>query len=140
MTEEMQPRQGAADSMELVLVLTTEAGRREAETLAEALVARNLVACVSILPIVSFYQWQGQVTRSEEVQLLLKTHPCCLEVLHQTVMLMHSYDTPEWITVTGLAHGSYGEWCLDQLMATIRKEGGSPPTPSTRSEGEGPAG
>lgn len=140
MSETTQPRQEVAASMELVLVLTTEAGPSEAETLAQALLEQGLVACVSILPIVSFYRWHGQTTRSEEVQLLLKTHPRCLEALHHTVMDLHSYDTPEWITLRGLAHGSYGGWCLDQLMGTISKEGGSPLTPSTRSESEDPAG
>lgn len=113
----------------LVLVLTTEATQEKAEGLAEALLARGLVACVSWMPTISRYHWQGQPTRSEEIQMLLKTRPSCLEKLHQAVLDLHSYDTPEWITVVGETRGAYGLWCNEQLRESGLREGDVPPTP-----------
>ena len=45
----------------LVLALTTEADAERAQQLAEALLERHLVACVSIHPVQSFYRWEGGV-------------------------------------------------------------------------------
>lgn len=108
--------EGAATEAEdsLVLVLTTEASPERAEALARALLERGLVACVSLTPIVSHYRWQGQLRRGEEVQLVLKTHPSRLQALYESVMALHSYDTPEWITVPGQTRGGYGQWCAEQ--------------------------
>ncbi|MEY4352028.1 MAG: hypothetical protein RLZZ609_269 [Cyanobacteriota bacterium] len=121
-------------------MLTTEASLEKAESLAEALLQRGLVACVSLMPTVSIYRWQGRLTRSEEVQLLLKTHPPGLEALHQQVMALHSYDTPEWITLHAHCQGAYGQWCAEQLWGTGLKGDGGPPSRSRSPEGVDPAG
>ena len=62
-----------ADPSAIWLVLTTEADADQAERLAEALLERRLVACVSLTPIRSHFHWKGEVIRDNEVQLLLKT-------------------------------------------------------------------
>jgi periplasmic divalent cation tolerance protein len=124
----------------LVLVLTTEASLEKANSLTEALLERGLVACVALMPILSRYRWQGKVTRSEEVQLLLKTQPHCLEALYQAVMALHSYDTPEWITLAAQTRGGYGQWCADQLRGARVRAGGEPPAPATNPEVGGPTG
>ena len=45
----------------LVLALTTEANAERAQQLAEALLERHLVACVSIHPVQSFLSLGGSV-------------------------------------------------------------------------------
>ncbi|MFM9071888.1 MAG: divalent-cation tolerance protein CutA [Cyanobium sp.] len=121
---------------ELVLVLTTEGSLEKAERLASILLEKGLVACVSLVPIVSHYLWQGRTIRSEEVQLLLKTNPASLETLHGTVMGHHSYDTPEWISLRAETRGAYGEWCTEQLARGGFKAGDGPPAPA-KSHGDG---
>jgi periplasmic divalent cation tolerance protein len=121
-------------------VLTTEANQEKAEGLAEALLQQGLVACVSLMPIVSHYRWQGRLTRSEEVQLLLKTHPTHLEALHASLLALHSYDTPEWITLGAQTRGAYGEWCGEQLSRAPLRADGEPPAPSMNPGDGGPAG
>lgn len=116
----------------LVLALTTEASLGQAEKLARALLEKRLVACVSLVPIVSHYRWEGQLTRSEEVQLVLKTQSSCLPSLYEAVLALHSYDTPEWITLTAQTRGAYGLWCDEQLLAPgVIRTGGAPPAPPT---------
>lgn len=124
----------------LVLVLTTESTLEKANKLSETLLERGLVACVAVMPIVSTYKWQGRTTRSEEVQLLLKTKPHCLEALYQAVMSLHSYDTPEWITLAAHTRGGYGQWCFEQLRDTRLRADGEPPAPATNPEVWGPTG
>lgn len=129
-----------ANQADLVLVLTTESSLEKAEVLASNLLEKGLVACVSCMPILSHYLWQGRYTRSEEVQLLLKTHPDSLERLYQTVLELHSYETPEWITMGAQTRGAYGAWCFEQLAGEPAKAGDGPPAPSGNPEDAGPAG
>ena len=79
----------------LVLALSTEANAERAQQLAEALLERHLVACVSIHPVQSFYRWEGALQASHEVQLLMKTSAQHLAALRSAVSELHSYDTPE---------------------------------------------
>ena len=129
----------SAAGEEIVLALTTEASLENANLLARALVERGLVACVSLTPIVSHYRWQGKQACSEEVQLLLKTKPHCLEALHQAVMALHSYETPEWITLMAHTRGDYGRWFAEQLGGHGVRAGGGPPAPAKSPEAGAPA-
>ncbi len=105
------------DSQRLVVVLATEADQARAQALAEALLQRRLVACVSLQPLQSLYRWKGELQRDAEVQLLLKTSANQLFRLREAVMELHSYDTPEWLTWPVEASGAYGAWALAQLSS-----------------------
>ena len=93
-----------------VLALTTEATEAKAQRLAEALLERGLAACIALKPVQSLYRWQGRLERSNEIQLLIKTHPACLAALEQTVRELHSYDTPQWLHWPVSSSGDYAAW------------------------------
>lgn len=101
----------------IAVVLSSEASEERAEALARQLLERRLVACVSLLPVRSLYQWQGRLERSEEVKLLLKTTPEQLEALHEALLSLHSYTTPEWIVLSGTTAAGYGAWISGELGA-----------------------
>ena len=121
-----------ADPTAIWLVLTTEADADRARTLAEVLLQRRLVACVSLTPIHSLFHWQGELTRDNEVQLLLKTSEACLPQLRQALTELHSYDTPEWVSwpvETSLAYGSWARAAVssDALPPAASDKPGSVP-------------
>ena len=123
------------DPLRLVLVLTTEADQARAQALAEALLERRLVACVSLQPLQSLYRWKGELQRDAEVQLLLKTSADQLGRLREAVMDLHSYDTPEWLTWPVEASGASGAWALAPLSSA-----GLRPAPAGIPGGGPPAG
>ena len=82
-----------------VTVLTTTASEAEAETIAEALLAEELAACVQILEIRSRYIWQGQVQREPEQLLLIKTRAALFEPVRARIRTLHSYETPEIVAL-----------------------------------------
>jgi periplasmic divalent cation tolerance protein len=94
------------------LVLTTTSSREEANIIATELVSRRLAACVNVLgPAASVYHWQGEVERSEEFLLLIKTTESRLPQVQDAVRSLHSYQLPELLAFTvdsGLE--SYLEW------------------------------
>ena len=101
----------------LVLALTTEANAERAEQLAEALLERRLVACVSIHAVQSHYRWKGRLQCSHEAQLLMKTSTQHLAALRGAVLELHSYDTPEWLCWPVTASPAYGSWALAELSS-----------------------
>ena len=89
---------GAQDRV--LLVLTNLPDRAAAETLAAALVAQRLAACVNILaPCLSVYRWKGAVQQDEEHPLLVKTTAGRYAALETAIRAGHPYELPEIVAV-----------------------------------------
>ena len=96
----------------LLLVLTNLPDRAAAEKLADALIAKQVAACVNILaPCRSVYRWQGAVETAEEVPLFAKTTRDRYSLLERVVRELHPYELPEIIAVPlGGGLPAYLEW------------------------------
>jgi periplasmic divalent cation tolerance protein len=98
------------------IVLVTAAAQTEAESIAEALIAAKLAACVSLMPIRSIYTWKGEVCREEEWQLVIKTDLNQFAALEAKIREIHSYETPEIIALPLVAGSQpYLAWITAQL-------------------------
>jgi periplasmic divalent cation tolerance protein len=125
------------DPAPLLMALTTEATTVLAEALAEALLTRRLAACVALSPVRSLYRWQGELQRSEEVQLLIKSDPSLLEELAAAVHQLHSYSTPEWIHWLAGCSPAYASWLAGSCGLN---PDGAPSVPSDPPADGAPAG
>jgi periplasmic divalent cation tolerance protein len=98
--------------MSALLVITNLPDRAAAEKLADALIARQLAACVNILaPCRSVYRWKGAVQHDEEHPLLIKSTRERYPELEAAIRALHPYELPEVIAVPierGLP--AYLEW------------------------------
>ena len=102
---------------EPLVVLVTAGSAEEAESIAGALVAEKLAACVNVIPgITSVYRWQGAVQRDQELLLLVKTCRDVLDDVVRRVRELHSYDLPETIALP-LVGGSapYLAWLVGEV-------------------------
>ena len=82
------------------MVFVTCDARDQAEKIAGKLVAEGIAACVNILPgIRSCYMWEGKLTWSEELLLVIKTTTARFEDLKRRVLELHSYQVPEIVGV-----------------------------------------
>ena len=101
------------------LMLTTTSSREEANAIANELVSRRLAACVNVIgPISSVYHWQGEVERSEEFLLLIKSTEAQTIPIQDAVRELHSYQLPEIISLNieaGL------ETYLDWIAASVHR-------------------
>ena len=83
-----------------VLVLTTVSDDERADSIARALVAERLAACVNLhTSMTSFYRWKGAVERDAERQLVIKTTRDRLPALEARLKALHSYELPEFLVV-----------------------------------------
>jgi periplasmic divalent cation tolerance protein len=104
--------------IDVVLILTTVPDDERAEPLARAIVDERLAACVNLhAPMTSIYRWQGQVERSAERQLIIKTTRDRVPALDARLRQLHSYELPEFIVVSA-AGGSdaYLAWVGQQVV------------------------
>jgi periplasmic divalent cation tolerance protein len=105
--------------MSRLLVFTMVGKAEDAEWISREVVERGLAACVNILPsVTSVYRWKGEVEKSDEILLLIKTTGERFEALREALVSMHSYEVPEVIAVQiDAGHLPFLAW-LDELGAT----------------------
>ena len=81
------------------VLLTTTSARDEAAKIANLLIDEKLAACVQLLPIESFYFWQGRTQNESEVLLLVKTRTSLFERAIARIKQVHSYSVPEIVAL-----------------------------------------
>jgi periplasmic divalent cation tolerance protein len=103
---------------EVLMVITNLPDRATAERVAEALVTKNVAACVNILAeCTSVYHWEGQLNHTKEVPLLIKTTRAAYPRLEDALRELHPYELPELIAVpvtTGLP--AYLDWVRQETQ------------------------
>ena len=93
--------------MDLRLVMTTVPDEEFAQRISLALVQEKLAACVSSLPITqSVYVWQGNLQKTAEIQLVIKTVSWKLEELAMRLSELHPYELPEFVVIKPEAAGT----------------------------------
>lgn len=81
------------------VMLTTTSSREEAQKIARLLIDEKLAACVQLLPIESFYSWQGKTQNEAETLLLIKTRSALFEQATARIKALHSYSVPEIVAL-----------------------------------------
>jgi periplasmic divalent cation tolerance protein len=105
------------------VVLVTCSSLTEARRIARRVVSKRLAACVNIVlsPVESFYTWKGNLEKTREYLLVIKTTTKRLAALEKAVMRLHSYDVPEFIALP-IAAGSpnYLSWLQEGIKRPPR--------------------
>jgi periplasmic divalent cation tolerance protein len=102
------------------MLLTTAPTREEATKLAKLLIDEKLAACVQLLPVESFYVWEGKAQNEAEFLLLAKTRTALFEPAIARIKAVHSYSVPEIVGTPFLAGSRpYLDW-IDAVTADGR--------------------
>ena len=91
----------------------------QARPIAEALVGRELVACVNIIAqVASVYRWKGAVEHDDESLLVIKTTRAAIPALDAALRELHPYETFELVALD-VAGGSadYLAWIGDSVAS-----------------------
>ncbi len=105
-----------------LLVITHCGSRREAETIARALLRRRWIACANLGGrVASCYRWRGRLERALEYPLWLKTTRSKYAQVEREIQRLHSYQVPEIIALE-IARGSaaYLNWIAEVTMAASK--------------------
>ena len=95
-----------------IIVFVTCESKEQADTIAQTVVSERLAACVNVLQgIRSCYVWEGKLTWSEELLLVIKTTRGRFEQLKSRIRALHSYAVPEIVGVPiDEAFDKYLDW------------------------------
>ncbi len=101
----------------VVQITTTVNSEEEACRIAEAVVNKKLAACAQVTgPIVSYYIWKGEQCREKEWHVSMKTVKSLELHLMDFITELHTYETPELISVlVESVSEAYFEWMLQIL-------------------------
>jgi periplasmic divalent cation tolerance protein len=96
------------------MLLTTAPSRDEAAKIANLLIDEKLAACVQLLPIESFYRWEGKTQNEAELLLLIKTRTALFEDAIVRIRAVHPYTVPQIVGTEFLAgFKGYLDWIDD---------------------------
>lgn len=84
-----------ASSTQYGIVLVTVASLEQGEAIAQTLLRAKLAACINLLPVDSWYWWEGKIDRDREYQLLIKTDLQLFSQLADKIKTLHNYEVPE---------------------------------------------
>ena len=101
-----------------IQVVSTIGSQEDARRLARQLVERRLAACVQVSgPIESIYWWQGQLETASEWRLTIKSRADLYPQLEAAIRQLHSYQTPEIVSLPLLAGSpAYLAWLESELL------------------------
>jgi periplasmic divalent cation tolerance protein len=101
---------------EYIIVLTTLPSKEEADKLSEKLLKARLIACANISSqMESFFHWKGQISKENEVLVIMKTQKKLFKELSDWILTHHPYDVPE-IVALPILMGS------DDYLSWIKEE------------------
>jgi periplasmic divalent cation tolerance protein len=94
-----------------MFIYVTAGNREEAEKIARHILEKRLAACVNMFDINSMYIWEGNIEKSPETGMIIKTRAEKLRELKEEIKKIHSYTIP-CICAFSVEDGSreYLEW------------------------------
>ena len=83
-----------------------------AESLASSLIEQRSAACVNLLrDVTSVYRWKGDIERSQETLLIIKTSDDSVARLTAQIEDLHPYEVPEIVALDVVqVNDAYGTW------------------------------
>ncbi|WP_105902074.1 divalent-cation tolerance protein CutA [Vibrio gangliei] len=77
------------------VVLSTTNDEDSQQDIINALLSENLAACIQVMPITSYYQWQGEVNQDQETLLIIKILHRNYAAVEKTILAHHNYQVPQ---------------------------------------------
>jgi periplasmic divalent cation tolerance protein len=97
------------------LITTSYSDEENGKKIINALLTARLAACVQVMPIQSYYHWQGKIAHDNEKLLLIKTKSSLYAKVEETILAYHAYELPEILQIP-ISAG------FDQYLTWIDKE------------------
>ncbi len=81
------------------MMTTTFADEASAKKMITLLLEERLVACAQMMPIQSFYRWEGKICDEQEFLVLLKTQAIHYDAIEALILAHHPYKTPQLLQI-----------------------------------------
>ena len=94
------------------IVLTTTDRKKVAKNISEEILINKLSPCVQILaPVESSFIWNGEIERSKEFLVKIKTIKANLKSIEKIINKIHNYEVPEIVIFDfKILNSKYKKW------------------------------
>jgi len=105
------PLNGGIITIDDIMVILCTTSPDESEPMAKYLIENGLAACVSVLPVQSYYCWKGVFCADQEHLIIAKTTKSRVDGAIEAIASVHSYNVPEIIALpVRTGHAPYLDW------------------------------
>ena len=94
----------------IYIVITTESEKKNAYKIANLLLRDKLIPCIAFKNIESYFWWEGEIKKSNEIQLIIKCKKENVNEVCQKISENHSYAVPEIISFPVSTNSAYHDW------------------------------
>ena len=103
---------------DFIQITTTAPTESAAQAIAHTLVERRQAACAQIIgPITSTYWWKNEIETAQEWLCVIKSSKSLYKAAEQAISELHSYETPEILSIPIAAgNANYLTW-IDANLA-----------------------
>tara|TARA_Y100001978_G_C23493945_1_gene337672 strand:- start:162 stop:473 length:312 start_codon:yes stop_codon:yes gene_type:complete len=81
----------------ILIIITTETGRKNAEKISKLLLEKRVAACISLKEISSTYIWEGKIEKSNEIEITIKSTIENRKSIIKILKAKLSYELPQII-------------------------------------------
>ncbi len=79
--------------MQFVELVLTCASEQEAQSIADSLLEKKLVACAEFSPVTSRFSWKNKIENSVEIRLTMLSTADNFDAIETEATRLHSYET-----------------------------------------------
>ena len=99
-----------------IIIYTTFSDIENAKKCIDILLKNRLIACCHISQIESVYRWKGNIEKSKEYKIEMKSKKMHSNEIIKTIKENHNYEVPE-IVICDITDGSasYMQWIDDEV-------------------------
>lgn len=95
----------------MILIFISFETKEHAEKFANHLIDKHLAACVSLIPIKSYYFWKGKKRTPNEYEAIVKAKKENFDKIQKAVEKLLPYEVPQLIAVEARkVNKKYLEW------------------------------
>ena len=100
----------------MIIIKTSSDNQTNLEEISKTLLSKKLAACINLIPnCTSYFNWEGKLNKNKESLLLIKTTKKNENAIFNIIGKMHTYKTPEIISLSvDNVASDYSKWLLKE--------------------------
>ena len=100
----------------MILIFISCGNKEHAEKVADYLIDSRLAACVSLIPVRSYYFWKGKKVIPDEFEAIVKTKEENFDKIQKAIEKLLSYEIPQLIAVDAInVNKKYLAWLEEAI-------------------------
>jgi len=101
----------------MIVVFVSFETQEHAEKVANYLIDKKIAACVSLIPVKSYYFWKGEKMTPHEVEAIIKTEHDKFPLIEKSIQDLLAYEIPQIIAIdTTIVNPSYQKWLQETIQ------------------------